>query len=241
MYTAGDQAAGITSTASAPLQQLHILPNTPLQPFHHFALPVLHSQIRTEQAAVQAQHGTQLTPAAIAAMPYTTAVVKETLRTAQVVGYVPRVATQQLKVPNGGPEMKSGCPFIVALGAMAGSDPAHQPAAAAAADAADPAAAAGAAAAAAAAGSSWDFQPERWLQPEHAKSLALHQAPFGMGAHYCLGSQLALAELTAVLAELGRSYSLTANTDTEWRGEVLHVWGFVWLWLGCTLLCLNVG
>jgi cytochrome P450 len=186
-------------------------------------------QIRTEQAAVQAQHGTQLTPAAVAAMPYTTAVVKETLRTAQVVGYVPRVATQQLKVPNGGPEMKPGCPFIVALGAMAGSDPAHQPV-----DPADPAAADPAAAdPAAAAGSSWEFQPERWLQPEHAKSLALHQVPFGMGAHYCLGSQLAMAELTSVLAELGSSYSLTAKTDTEWKGEVLRfLYGFCVVWLG---------
>jgi cytochrome P450 len=141
-------------------------------------------------------------------MPYTAAVVKETLRTAQVVAYVPRVAAQQLQVPGGGPEMKAGCPFIVALGAIAGADPAHQPAAAG-----------DLAAAAAAAGSSWDFQPERWLQPENAKSLALHQAPFGMGAHYCLGSQLALAELTAVLAELGRSYSLAADTNTEWKGD----------------------
>jgi cytochrome P450 len=39
-----------------------------------------------------------------------------------------------------------------------------------------------------------------------------------MGAHCSLGSQLVMAELTAVLAELGRSYRLTAKTDTEWKG-----------------------
>lgn len=170
-------------------------------------------QMRQEQAAVQAQHGNQLTPAAVAAMPYTTAVVKETLRTAQVIGYVPRVATQALKVPGGGPELQSGCPFIVALGAMAASDPAAAAAAVSAAGQGSPDSQAG---------TVQDFRPERWLQPELAKSLALHQAPFGMGAHYCLGSQLAMAELTAVLAELARSYSLTADTDTDWPGEPLQ-------------------
>ncbi|KAF6251874.1 cytochrome P450 [Scenedesmus sp. NREL 46B-D3] len=167
--------------------------------------PHVMQQVRQEQAAVQAQHGPQLTPAAVAAMPYTTAVVKETLRTAQVIGYVPRVATQPLKVPGGGPELKSGCPFIVALGAIS---------------AADPAAAAGSASGLgpdSQAGSVQDFRPERWLEAEHAKSLALHQAPFGMGAHYCLGSHLAMAELTAVLSELGRSYSMTADTNTDWQ------------------------
>lgn len=169
--------------------------------------PHVLEQMRQEQAAVQAQHGNQLTPAAVAAMPYTTAVVKETLRTAQVIGYVPRVATQALKVPGGGPELQSGCPFIVALGAMAASDPAAAAAAVSAAGQGSPDSQAG---------TVQDFRPERWLQPELAKSLALHQAPFGMGAHYCLGSQLAMAELTAVLAELARSYSLTADTDTDW-------------------------
>jgi cytochrome P450 len=112
-------------------------------------------------------------------MSYTTAVVKETLRTAQVIGYVPRVATQPLKVPGGGPDIQSGCPFIVALGAISASDPA----------AANPTAAdaLGHSADSQAGAAQQDFRPERWLQPEHAKSLALHQAPFGMGAHYCLG------------------------------------------------------
>jgi cytochrome P450 len=169
--------------------------------------------MREEQAAVQAQHSEQLTPAAVAAMPYTTAVVKETLRTAQVVGYVPRVATQPLKVPGGGPNIQSGCPFIVALGAMSATDPAV---AAAAGSASGPSPDSQA-------GTVQDFRPERWLQPEHAKSLALHQAPFGMGAHYCLGSHLAMAELTAVLAELSRHYSLSADTNTTWQGKKLQL------------------
>jgi hypothetical protein len=60
----------------------------------------------------------------------------------------------------------------------------------------------------------------------------------GMGAHYCLGSQLALAELAAALAELGRSYSLTVERYTEWKGEQIHVLPFLWLrvWHWCALL-----
>lgn len=60
------------------------------------------------------------------------------------------------------------------------------------------------------------FDPDRWLNPDNAKTLALHQAPFGMGLHYCLGSQLAQAELTAVLTEVARSYIVVADVDTKW-------------------------
>jgi cytochrome P450 len=38
-----------------------------------------------------------------------------------------------------------------------------------------------------------------------------------MGQRTCLGINLALAEMAAVLSELGRSYSLTADWQTEWK------------------------
>lgn len=70
------------------------------------------------------KYGTTLTPEAYKAMSYTTAVVKETLRLAQVVAYVPRMATKPLDIPNGGPTLPSGCPFIVALASISAADPA---------------------------------------------------------------------------------------------------------------------
>lgn len=82
-------------------------------------------QVQAEQAAVLSKHGPTLTPAAYADMPYTKAVVKETLRAAQIIAYVPRVATRELKVP-GGPTLPAGCPFIMALSAISASDPALQ-------------------------------------------------------------------------------------------------------------------
>lgn len=59
--------------------------------------------------------------------------------------------------------------------------------------------------------------PERWLDPETAKSLAMHQHPFGLGQHHCLGYLLAEAELAVVLTEVARSYEVVAEVDTEWR------------------------
>lgn len=132
------------------------------------------------------RHGLQMTPAAYADMPFTTAVVREALRCSQVVAYVPRVATRELPLPNGGPTLPAGCPFLLVLSAMSDSDPALQ-----------------------ASGDAGVFRPGRWLEStEAAKSLAHHQLPFGAGQRTCLGINLALGEMTVLLAELGRSYTL---------------------------------
>jgi cytochrome P450 len=80
-----------------------------------------------EQDAVASKYGTTLTPGAYAAMSYTLAAVKETLRLAQIIPNVPRVATRDLLVP-GGPTLRAGCPFLINLEAISKSDPAVQPA-----------------------------------------------------------------------------------------------------------------
>jgi hypothetical protein len=64
----------------------------------HNTPPHPHPQIHTEQAAVVSQYGPTFTPEAYAAMTYTMATVKETLRAAQIIGFVPRVATRELQV-----------------------------------------------------------------------------------------------------------------------------------------------
>lgn len=59
--------------------------------------------------------------------------------------------------------------------------------------------------------------PHSWLDPSSAKTLSQYQLPFGTGQRHCLGMNLAYAEMAAVLSELGRTYTLQADTSTEWR------------------------
>lgn len=73
--------------------------------------------------AVIDKHGATLTSAAYQAMPYSLAVIKETLRTAQIIPQMPRMATRELHIP-GGPTIPAGCPFLLAMAAISASDPA---------------------------------------------------------------------------------------------------------------------
>lgn len=75
---------------------------------------VLLPQVHQGQLAVVSKHGPTLIPDAYRDMPYTLAVIKETLRLAQIIPYMPRMATQELPVP-GGPTLPAGCPFLVAM------------------------------------------------------------------------------------------------------------------------------
>lgn len=61
------------------------------------------------------------------------------------------------------------------------------------------------------------LSPCRWLDPANAKTMSQYQLPFGTGQRTCIGMNLAYAEMTAVLAELGRTYNLQADTATEWK------------------------
>lgn len=71
------------------------------------------------------KHGPTITPEAYRDMPYTMAVVKDTLRLSQIIAYMPRMATQELSVP-GGPTLPAGCPFLIAMAAISAADPALQ-------------------------------------------------------------------------------------------------------------------
>eukprot|EP00878_Enallax_costatus_P042042 GHUV01049000.1.p1 GENE.GHUV01049000.1~~GHUV01049000.1.p1 ORF type:complete len:182 (+),score=56.49 GHUV01049000.1:191-736(+) len=153
-------------------------------------------QLREEHAAVQQRFGHQMSPAAVAAMQYTTATTKELIRLARIIIGVFRKTTKPIEVFGGhrtAPPIPSGCPFFVAMGAISVEDPALRD---------DPDAEA--------------FKPERWLSPKTAKSLAVNQMPWGYGQHFCLGSNLATAELTAALTVLARGYELRADVDVDW-------------------------
>ncbi|CAD7702089.1 unnamed protein product, partial [Ostreobium quekettii] len=51
------------------------------------------------------------------------------------------------------------------------------------------------------------FRPERFLEPGADKFAMFY--PFGMGAHMCLGKELALIETRVMLALLARDYEVT--------------------------------
>lgn len=153
-------------------------------------------QLREEQTAVQQRYGQALSPAALTAMPYTVATAKETIRLARIVTGLFRKTTKPvegLSSHKAAPSIPSGCPFFVATGAIAEADPALLN---------DP--------------DSQKFKPERWLDPKAAKSMAVNQLPFGYGPHFCLGSHLATAELTAASIVLARGYQLAADADVAW-------------------------
>eukprot|EP00879_Flechtneria_rotunda_P028024 GHRR01030098.1.p1 GENE.GHRR01030098.1~~GHRR01030098.1.p1 ORF type:complete len:391 (+),score=127.16 GHRR01030098.1:664-1836(+) len=172
--------AGHDTTSSAITYMLWLLGT------HHEVM----NKLREEHAAVQAKYGQRHIPS-LAAVPYTAAVLKETLRMSQIIGAIPRVATQPLQTP-GAPTVPSGCPFAVVLFAMSDSDPAV-------------------------AADKQSFRPERWLDPANARSLAQHQMPFGVGQHYCIGSNLAQAEMTAFVAQIALHYSIEVESNTKWN------------------------
>ncbi|GBF88018.1 cytochrome P450 [Raphidocelis subcapitata] len=163
------------------------------------------ARLADEQAAVLAAHGEALTPAAVAAAPYATAVIRETLRIRPVVAGAMRTAVRDVELP-GGLVIPRGCPMAVAFSAMAAREPAWQ-------------------------ADRGEFRPERFLTGGGSgsggsggpESLAPQPAgfnPFGIGTRYCLGSHLALAEMGAMVAELGRlggSHALEVEQPGRWE------------------------
>ncbi|OQD78869.1 hypothetical protein PENANT_c075G09019 [Penicillium antarcticum] len=58
------------------------------------------------------------------------------------------------------------------------------------------------------------FNPDRWLNPE-AKSLEQYLCAFSKGARMCLGQNVALAEVTIIMAYMFRSFRMSLLPDAE--------------------------
>ncbi|KAJ5753488.1 uncharacterized protein N7511_007641 [Penicillium nucicola] len=58
------------------------------------------------------------------------------------------------------------------------------------------------------------FNPDRWLTPE-AKSLEQYMCAFSKGTRMCLGQNLALAEVTIIMAYMFRSFKMSLLPDAE--------------------------
>ncbi|RMZ55931.1 hypothetical protein APUTEX25_004355 [Auxenochlorella protothecoides] len=133
-----------------------------------------------EGAAVIAEHGEELTPTALAAMPLAEGWVKESMRRTPVVPIVPRTAIQGFEV--GGFWVRPGQPVVAGLRSTMQLDPRFE--------GSKPLA----------------FCPERWMAPEASRDAAW--MPFGGGPRLCLGNLLSMAELKIFLALLTRRYDV---------------------------------
>jgi cytochrome P450 len=157
--------------------------------------PGVIKRLADEQGAVVARCGPDLTPEAMAAMPYLDCVIKETNRLFPIVSGVFRKALVDLAVC--GYRVPAGERMMVMLGQTQSQVEEFQ-------------------------GDLADFLPERWLA--FAKKDPPAFMPFGVGPHVCLGMGLALSEIKVVLATLVRDYEW-GPTDPEaalkWRAPLL--------------------
>eukprot|EP00879_Flechtneria_rotunda_P007705 GHRR01008078.1.p1 GENE.GHRR01008078.1~~GHRR01008078.1.p1 ORF type:complete len:426 (+),score=141.85 GHRR01008078.1:697-1974(+) len=154
--------------------------------------PEVLDKLRAEQEAVLATHGKQLTAAALKDMPYADAVIRETLRRTPVVEGLFRMAVEDF--PLGEYAVPKDMHLLLPLKYLAETDPRWvnetgdlHPAV---------------------------FHPDRMMTPEGQKPG--QQMPFGHGSRYCLGANLAMAEMKVLLALMARYYSFTADNKTEW-------------------------
>lgn len=151
--------------------------------------PDLLAALREEQAAVIAKHGPDLTQAAIDASPLAAACAKEQLRLTPVVTQVFRRTLKPVALADGTIGVPPGEVLVldledtIARDARWADEPPASPLHAS------------------------KFNPHRWLDGGLAARREGAFLPFGGGARYCVGWQLATVELTAALALLARRYT----------------------------------
>lgn len=158
--------------------------------------PDLLAALREEQAQVMAEHGPTLTQAALDAAPLAAATVKEQLRFTPVVPQVFRRTLKPVALADATIGVPPGETLVLDLEHTMRNDvrwadePATSPLHAS------------------------KFNPRRWLDGGLAARKEGAFLPFGGGARYCVGWQLATAELATAVALLARGYAWRlANPD----------------------------
>ena len=155
--------------------------------------PAVLAALRAEQESVAASHGPDLTPAAVAAMPYLEAVIKETNRLFPIVSGVFRKALVDLDVC--GYRVPAGERVMVMLGQTQFEIEEFK-------------------------GDLASFRPERWLSLARDPPAWM---PWGAGPHICLGMGLAQSEIRVVLAALVRGYEwapVDPGAVAAWRAPL---------------------
>ncbi|WIA10314.1 hypothetical protein OEZ85_010506 [Tetradesmus obliquus] len=157
--------------------------------------PAAMQQLRQEQQALLARHGSQLSTGVLREMPYAEAVIRETLRLRNVVPGLHRVAARDIEL--GGYAVPAGTMLYSPLHLLNKSDPRW-------------------------AGDDVEaFRPERMMTAEGQKGG--WQLSFGHGPRFCAGYLVAMAEMKVLLALLARGYDFECDTDTQWVQQVGQV------------------
>lgn len=121
----------------------------------------------------------------VSALPYTAAVINESMRLYPPVYVIGREAKKDLEL--GGYRVKRGYTVLMSQW-VNHRDPAHFP---------DPE----------------NFVPERWLDGLAARLPKFAYYPFGGGQRMCIGSHFATMEAAIVLATVGQKYRFTLDPD----------------------------
>ncbi|KAI1811398.1 cytochrome P450 [Poronia punctata] len=64
------------------------------------------------------------------------------------------------------------------------------------------------------------FRPERWIEsePKAVAKMKVNMFTFGAGARNCIGKNLAMMQLTKIIAELYRNFQITlVKPDSDWK------------------------
>lgn len=149
---------------------------------------VLH-KLRQEQQEVIDQYGIDITNRTLAAMPYTTAIVKETLRQKGIVSSVWRKALVDIEL--GGYRIPKGWRMNLDIWKVLLDDPRWV-------DQENEFA-------------PGRFNPDRWLTEEGQSGLDKYWIPFGGGARKCMGYNFAILEIKVILSVLAREYDWTLD------------------------------
>lgn len=146
-------------------------------------------KLRQEQQEVIDTYGTDITDRELAAMPYTTAIVKETLRQKGIVSHVWRKALVDIEL--GGYRIPKGWKMNLDIWKVLLDDPRW-------ADQTDELAPS-------------KFNPSRWMTEEGQSGLDKSWIPFGGGARKCMGYNFAIMEIKVILSVLARKYDWSVD------------------------------
>jgi len=180
-------------------------------------------RLRGEQASCVERFGPALTPESMRHMPYTDAVINETLRAWPIVHGVFRSALKDLAVESVDKETGESTFYRVPEGwrlQLVISSTTRESAGAAASSLSGVEETAGGASSSPSSASSKsksDFDPSRWLSSATSPASAPSglYAPFGLGPHVCLGMSLAVQELRACLALMVRGFEWEVVDEKE--------------------------
>ncbi|MGW2641605.1 cytochrome P450 [Streptomyces sp. NPDC001348] len=161
------------------------------------AHPEVQRKVREEAEGVLGDTGLRADPAALSRLRYAEAVVNESIRLRPTSPFLIMQTARDITVADGADalHLKAGTLVMPLLTHASDADDSRYP---------DPGA----------------FEPERWLSPSAPRTNGVSPfLPFGGGPRFCPGRNLALIEMTMVVAMVCHHFELEADTTAGPVGE----------------------